>query len=103
MPSLRRAWLSNDSTRATLRDIQARTDVLNARPLAGKGLVFSLESFLQDQLVQRQLGYRLLQALVLAFEILETLSLIELQAAVLAPPAIVALLRDADTSTHCVA
>jgi hypothetical protein len=36
MPPLRRAWLSDDSTRATLRDIQARTDVRDARPLAGR-------------------------------------------------------------------
>ena len=26
----------NDRTRATLRDIQARTDVLNTRPLSGR-------------------------------------------------------------------
>ena len=36
MPPLRRTWLSDDSTGATLRDIQARADVLNARPLAGR-------------------------------------------------------------------
>jgi hypothetical protein len=36
MPSLRRTWLSDDSTRATLRDIQARTNMLNACPLAGR-------------------------------------------------------------------
>lgn len=36
MPSLRRTWLSDDSTRAALRDIQARTDVLNTRPLPGR-------------------------------------------------------------------
>jgi hypothetical protein len=36
MSSLRRSWLSDDRTRTTLRDMQARTDVLNARPLAGR-------------------------------------------------------------------
>ena len=36
MPPLRRAWLSDDSTCAAFRDIQARTDVLDARPLAGR-------------------------------------------------------------------
>jgi hypothetical protein len=36
MPPLRRTWLSNDSARTTLRDIQPRTDVRNARPLAGR-------------------------------------------------------------------
>jgi hypothetical protein len=36
MSSLRCTGLSDDSTGATLRDIQARTDVLNARPLAGR-------------------------------------------------------------------
>jgi hypothetical protein len=34
MPPLRRPRLSDDSTRATLRDIQVRTDALDARPLA---------------------------------------------------------------------
>ncbi len=51
-------------------------------PASGKGLVFSLEGFLQDELVQRQLGDGPLQAIVLAFEILQTLGLIELQTAV---------------------
>ena len=61
--------------------------------------MFSLESFLQDQFVERRLGDSPLQALVLAIEILETLGLVELQTAVLAPPAIIALLRDAEAST----
>ena len=60
-------------------------------PACGKGLVFSLEGL--DQLVERQLRHRLLQTIVLAFEFLQTLRLVELQAAVLAPPAIVALLE----------
>src|SRR5690606_22843245 len=48
------------------------------------------KSFPQDQFVQRQLRYRLLQPFVLAFEILQPLGLVELQAAVLpAPPVIV--------------
>jgi len=63
---------------------------------SGKGLVFSLEGFLQDQLVERKLRHRLLQAVVLAFKIFEALGLIELQTAVGSPPTIVALLRDAD-------
>ena len=67
-------------------------------PACGKGLVFSLESFLQDQPVERQLGHGLLQPLVLAFEILEALGLVELEATVFASPAIVALLRDTDAS-----
>src|SRR5450432_3703302 len=67
-----------------------RTCSTHAR--SGKGLVFSLESFLQDQFIQRQLGDRPLQAVVLAIEILQTFGLVELQTAVLAPPAIVALL-----------
>jgi hypothetical protein len=69
-------------------------------PACGKGLVFSLKSFLQDQLVERQLGDSPLQAVVLALEIFEALGLVELQAAVLASPEIVALLRDADASTN---
>jgi hypothetical protein len=69
-------------------------------PAYGKGLVFSLESFLQDQLAQRRLGHRLLQALVLTLEILKALGLVELEATVFTPPAIVALLRDIDASTH---
>lgn|SRR5205085_3849974 len=36
MSPLRRTWLSDDRTRATLRDIQLRTHVLDARPLPGR-------------------------------------------------------------------
>ena len=97
MPPLRRTWLSDDSARATFRDIGVNGRAQRT-PACGKGLVFSLESFLQDQLVERQLGHGLLQPIVLAFEILQALGLVELQAAILAPPAIVALLRDADAS-----
>ncbi|RUP07394.1 hypothetical protein [Hyphomicrobium sp.] len=54
----------------------ARAAVLNKMAACAKGLVFSLESFLKDELVERQFGYRLLQALILPFEILEALGLI---------------------------
>src|SRR5690606_1816095 len=67
-------------------------------PASGKGSVFSRERLLQDQLVERQFGNGLLQAVVLTFEILEPLGLIELQPAVLTPPSVIALLRDADPS-----
>src|SRR5438876_382807 len=83
-----------------VRTLRSETNARARRtPASGKGLVFSLESFLQDQFVDRQLGDSPLQALVLAIEILETLGLVELQTAVLAPPAIIALLRDAEAST----
>ena len=36
MPPLRRTRLSDDRTRATLRDIQLRTHVLDARALSGR-------------------------------------------------------------------
>ena len=36
MSPMRRTWLSDDRTRATLRDIQLRTHVLDARPLPGR-------------------------------------------------------------------
>src|SRR5665647_481634 len=68
-------------------------------PASGKGLVFSPESFLQDQLVERQLRNRPLEPAVLLLHFPETLGLVELQTAVLAPPAIIALLRDAEAPT----
>ena len=36
MSSLRRAWLSDDSTGAAFRSLKARADVRDARPLAGR-------------------------------------------------------------------
>src|SRR6185312_13947766 len=63
-------------------------------PACGKGSVFSRQSFLQDLLVERQLRNSYLQPLVLALELLQPLGLINLQAAVLAPPFIIGLLRD---------
>ena len=36
MSPMRPTWLSDDRTRATLRDIQPRTHVLDARPLPGR-------------------------------------------------------------------
>jgi hypothetical protein len=50
----------------------------------------------ENELVQCHLGDGSLQAVVLAFEILQALGLIELQTAVVAPPAVVALLRDVE-------
>ena len=67
-------------------------------PASGKGLVFSPESFLQDQLVERQLRPRPLEPAVFLLQFPEALGLVELQTAVLAPPAIITLLRDAKTS-----
>jgi len=52
-------------------------------PASGKGSEFSRQRFLQDQLVERELRDRLLEPLVLAFQLLEPLRLIHLQAAVL--------------------
>lgn len=46
----------------------------------------SREGFLQDQLVQRELGDGLLQPLVLPLKLLQPLRLVELQAAVFTPP-----------------
>ncbi len=64
-----------------------------------KGLVFSLSSLFKDQLVQRQVQNSLPEAGILAFEILETLRLVELQTAILAPPSLIALFRDPKRST----
>jgi hypothetical protein len=61
--------------------------------VCGKGSVFSRQSFHQDLLVQRELGTALLEALVLALELLQPLGLIDLQAAVLTAPLVVGLLR----------
>jgi hypothetical protein len=67
--------------------------VRNERTLAyGKGLVFSLQSFLEDQLVQRQLRDRLLQPGILLLKVLEPLGVVELEATLGAPPPIVTLL-----------
>ena len=46
----------------------------------GKGSVFSRQSFLQDQLVQRQFGYSSLQPIMLPLKLLQALGLIKLQA-----------------------
>jgi hypothetical protein len=62
-------------------------------PACGKGLVFSPESFLQDQLVERQFGHRPLEPAVLLLQFLEALGLVELQTAALGPP-VVGLVRD---------
>src|ERR1700730_16392298 len=58
-----------------------------------EGLSISPEGFLQDQLVERQLRHRPLEPAVLLLHFLEALGLVELQTAVLAPPAIIALVR----------
>ena len=52
--------------------------------------------FLQDQLVQRQLGYGSLQPIILPLELFPTLGLINLQPTVLTRPLVVGLLRDPD-------
>jgi len=67
--------------------IREDASVRDQRTLASeKGSVFSREGFLQDQLVEREFRDGLPQPLVLPLQLLEPLRLIELQAAVLAPP-----------------
>jgi hypothetical protein len=51
---------------------------------------------LQDQLVQREVGDGLAQALVLGFQLLHALDLVRLQAAVLLTPAVIRDLGDPD-------
>jgi len=59
-----------------------------------RGLEVSLGGFLQDQLVQRQIGDRASQLQVLALELLEASGLLDLQAAVFLALPIVRLLGD---------
>src|SRR4029453_1636867 len=74
--------------------------VRGPRTLAcGKGSVFSRQGFLQDEVVQGELGDRLSQALVLAPAFLQPLGLIDLQAPVLSPPLVIGLLRDPGAPT----
>ena len=52
-------------------------------------LIVSLSCFLQNQLVQRQVGNGLAQASVLPFDFLESLSLLDLHPALLCAPGVV--------------
>jgi hypothetical protein len=61
--------------------------------------IFPQELTYQDQLVQRQLRDRLAKAIILLLKILQALGLIELETAIVAPPAIIVLLRDTKTLT----
>ena len=73
---LRRARLSDDhARRRSAREVRAH--VIHAAA-CGKGSVFSRQSFLQDQLVEREFRHRLLQPLVLALKFLQALRLIHL-------------------------
>src|SRR5437868_6219458 len=100
MPAVKAASSSDVLRRRLCVERGCPTTVQAQRTSAsGKGLVFSPEGFLQDQLVERQLGHRPLEPAVLLLHFLEALGLVELQTAVLAPPAIIALLRDAEAST----
>ena len=60
-----------------------------------RGLVFSRESFLQDQLIQRQIGDRLSQTGVLLLQILEPPRLVGPETAVFLAPAVITLLGNA--------
>ena len=51
-----------------------------------RGLEVSPRRFLQDQLVQRQIRHRLAQPGILDLQLLQPLHLVELHAAILAPP-----------------
>ena len=91
------AWLQQQSIRER-PDTFAQTALGNrSRTLHRRGEPYiSREGFLQDQLVQRELGDGLLQPLVLAFEILQPFGLVEFQSAVLPAPLVVGLLRDTE-------
>jgi hypothetical protein len=81
------AWLQQQSTRER-PDTFTQTALGNrSRTLHGRGEPYiSREGFLQDQLVEREFRDGLPQPLVLPLQLLQPLRLIELQAAVLAPP-----------------
>jgi len=81
------AWLQPQPTRER-PDTFTQTALGNcSRPLHGRGEPYiSRQGFLQDLFVERQLRNSLLKPLVLALEFLEPLGLINLQAAVPAPP-----------------
>ncbi len=88
------AWLQQQSTRER-PDTFTQTALCNCpRPLHRRREPYiSREGFLQDQLVEREVGNGLPQPIILPLKFLEPLRLVELQAAVLAPP-LVWLLRD---------
>ena len=64
-----------------------------------RGLEVCLRGLLQHQLLQCQVRHRPAQSRILPLKILQATSLIRLQAAVLTPPSIVALLRYPDLAT----
>jgi len=65
------------------------------RGLGGRvGRIAALGDILQDLLLERQIGDQPFQPGVLPLELLEPLSLLDLEAAILVAPAIVALLGD---------
>ncbi len=66
----------------------------------GPGLEVSRRHLFQDRLIQREVRHELLQACVLLLEVLQALRLIRTKAALLALPAIVRLLRDAEPPTR---
>ena len=57
-----------------------------------KGLSIFPKGFLQDELVQRQLGYCLLQPIILTLELFQAPGLVDLQAAIFTPPLVKSLL-----------
>ena len=66
-----------------------------------RGLAVSRRGLGQDQLVQRQIRYRLAQSPVLRFQLFQSLHLIALEPAELLPPAVVRHLSHADlTGSH---
>jgi hypothetical protein len=103
--SLRRAWRANGGppwrrTRAHYPTGCAAAPVRDEQVhVCGNDSVFSLECFLQDQLVQRQLRH-CLQTPVLPLKVLQAPHLIDLQPAIQATPPVLALLRDAKAPTN---
>ena len=57
-----------------------------------------IDGFLDDDIVERQLGDGLHKSVVLALEFFEALRLVELEPAVHTPPIVIDLLRDSDAT-----
>ena len=63
-----------------------------------RGLEVSLGGLGQDQLIQRQIGYRSAQPAILGLQLLQPLDLVALKATVLIPPAVIGHFRYTDCS-----
>ena len=63
------------------------------------GSVFSLGDFLQDQLIDREIGYGALRPSILSLKLFESLGLIHLHAAIDFTPAIVGLIGNTELLT----